>query len=169
MRRALASQVQHARACAVRDLPRQVANNTHATWNARVLQAGQQTKQTEADEGHAPAALPHIAGYNEENPEHSPGPARGAEEPPPPGMGDSPTILLMDELAAARPPRKPVAPLLASFDKLVNEAEQLLVVPPHPPGQRQGHTNCAAIRIPLNIAREAHSLGTEDVTHGHVA
>ena len=92
-----------------------------------MLQAGQQTKQTEADEGHAPAALPHIAGYNEENPEHSPGPARGAEEPPPPGMGDSPTILLMDELAAARPPRKPVAPLLASFDKLVNEAENIHV------------------------------------------
>ena len=78
----------------------------------RVLQASQQDR-AEADEAQTPAALPHIAGFDEQSlgaQEQSPGAACGADKPPPPGMGDSPTLRMMDELAAARPPRKPVLP-----------------------------------------------------------
>ena len=94
-----------------------------------MLQANDQHAETAAaKEAPIPAALPYIAGYNGEDEQSQETAAGGADEPGPPGVAvDTSTITMMDDLATARPARQLAGPLLASFCKLVNEAENIHV------------------------------------------
>ena len=133
------------------------SQTTRARHETRVLQASQQDR-AEADEAPIPARRGRACCGRAEPRSRSPSGGRASSAWNENGIADS-------------SPRELTAPLMSLCTELEKHGQHISVrnttVQPcscerfHP---RPDRAISAALRIPLNIAREAHSLGTEDAT-----